>query len=168
MSKTCDVCGKEIVRNGRYASPRYKKNYFCSEECYKEFLAIKAGTSSKEMYPGLNKLKDCIRDYWGGSENVNWQLTMKWIKYFVEEKGLTCDEMRNTIIYAIKLDNYEINLQHGINQIFPKFIEPYQKFIADYQKNLEAAKKLPDEEYRIVSNTNSIRQKRYNIKDEDW
>ena len=163
----CFICHIDIPKGEKYKGERYKNISVCSEACYNELCHIKDNTPKKEPYPDYNKLTDLIRDKWGGSENVNWMLAHKQIKYLVEKKDLTCLDLYGIITYAIKYEGLNIDTDYGLGQVFPKYIEPYFKFKEQVEHIREIAKETNMENNVVYDKP--IKQKRKKIKmEEDW
>lgn len=163
----CVICGCEIPRGERYKNERYKNDSVCSKECYDELCHIKDTRAKKEPYPDYNLLTDLIRDEWGGSKNVNWLLTAKQIKYLVEKKGFTCLDLYGIIIYAIKYEGVNIDIDYGIGQIFPKYIEPYFRYKEQVEHIKENAENSNIEDDIVY--IKPVKQQRKKIKmEEDW
>ena len=160
----CYICGTEIPRGCRYKGDRYKSIPVCSEACYNALLEQKANTVKAEPYPGYNKLTDYIKAQWGGSENVNWMLTHKQIKYLVEKQGMTCNEIRMVLKYAIEIEESCVDVEYGIGQFIPKFIEPCMKFVEQIERSKELAEDMEDEEV-VVRRVNKQVKK---VKEEEW
>ena len=161
---TCRICGKELKRGEKYKSPRYKNISVCSEACYNELIAQKESTPKAEPFPGYNKLFDYIKLQWGGNENVNWMLTSKQVKFFIKEYGMTCKEIRMVLKYAIEIEGKPVDIDYGIEQYIPKFIEPCMKFVEQIERAKELAEDMKDEE--IVVREVSKQMKK--VKEEEW
>lgn len=160
----CYICGAEIPRGQRYKSPRYKSIPVCSEACYNALLEQKANTVKAEPYPGYNKLTDYIKVQWSGSENVNWMLTYKQIKHLVEKQSMTCNEIRMVLKYAIEIEGECVDLEYGIGQFIPKFVEPCKKFIEQLKKAKEMAEDMEDEEVIVRKVSKQVKK----VKEEEW
>lgn len=160
----CYICQAEIPRGQRYKSPRYKSIPVCSEACYNTLLEQKANTIKAEPYPGYNKLTDYIKVQWGGSENVNWMMTHKQIKYLVEKQNMTCNEIRMVLKYAIEIEDECVDVEYGIGQFLPKFIEPCMKFVEQIKKAKELAEDMEEEEVVVRRVSKQVKK----VKEEDW
>lgn len=160
----CYICGTEIPRGQRYKSPRYKSIPVCSENCYNELVAQKESTPKAEPYPGYNKLTDYIKTQWGGSENVNWMMTHKQIKHLVEKQAMSCNEIRMVLKYAIEIEGVCVDVEYGLGQFFPKYIDPCMKFVEQINRAKELAEDMKDEE--IVVRKVSKQMKK--VKEEEW
>ena len=161
----CYICQAEIPRGQRYKSHRYKSIPVCSEACYNALLEQKANATKAEPYPGYNKLTDYIKTQWGGSENVNWMLTHKQIKYLVEKQSMPCNEIRMVLKYAIEIEGECVDLEYGIGQFIPAFVEPYRKFIEQLKKAKELAKSMEDKEEVVIMKSSKQVKK---VKEEEW
>lgn len=161
---TCRICGKELKRGEKYNNPRYKNITVCSESCYNELIAQKESKAKAEPYPGYNKLFDYIKLQWGGSENVNWMLTLKQVTSLVKKHGMTCKEIKMVLKYAIEIEGEPVDIEYGIGQFIPKFIEPCMKFVAQIEKAKEWAEDMEDEE--IVVRKMSKQMKK--VREEEW
>lgn len=142
----CYICGAEIPRGKKYKGDRYKSIPVCSEACYNTLLEQKANTTKAESYPNYSKLTDYIKTQWCGSENVNWMLTHKQIKHLVEKQSMSCNEIRMVLKYAIEIEGECVDLEYGIGQFLPKFIEPCMKFVEQINRAKELAEDMEDEE----------------------
>ena len=160
----CYICHIEIPRGSRYKGNRFKNISVCSEQCYNELCHLKDNVFKKEPYPDYNRLTDLIRDTWGGSKNVNWLLTAKQIKYLVEKQNLTCIDLCGIINYAVKYEGLNIDIDYGIGQIFPKYIEPYFKF----KEQVEYIKENADIEEDEIIYVKPRKQRRKIKLEEDW
>ena len=160
----CYICGTEIPRGRRYKGDRYKSIPVCSEDCYNTLLEQKANATKAEPYPNYNKLTDYIKVQWGGSENVNWMLTHKQIKYLVEKQAMTCNEIRMVLKYAIEIEGRSVDVEYGIGQFIPKFIEPCRKFVEQLKKAKELAENMEDEEVVVRKISKQVKK----VKEEEW
>lgn len=160
----CYICQAEIPRGQRYKSPRYKSIPVCSEACYNALLEQKANTTKSEPYPGYNKLTDYIKTQWGGSENVNWMLTHKQIKYLVEKQSMSCNEIRMVLKYAIEIEGQCVDIEYGISQFIPKFIEPCMKFVEQIERAKELAEDMEDEKVVVKKVSKQVKK----VKEEEW
>lgn len=163
MSK-CYICGAEIKRGCRYKGDRYKSIPVCSEDCYDVLLEQKANATKAEPYEGYNKLTDYIKLQWGGSENVNWMLTHKQIKHLVEKQSMSCNEIRMVLKYAVEIEEVGVDVEYGIGQFIPKFIEPCMKFVEQIKRAKELAKDMEENEVVIRKINRQIKK----VKEEDW
>lgn len=65
--------------------------------------------------------------------------------------GLTIQDIRRIIKYAIEYEGYVVNPNYGIEQFLPKFIEPTEQFMQDFKENKQMANELPEEkEYLYI------------------
>lgn len=160
----CYSCGAEIKRGCRYKGDRYKSIPVCSEACYNTLLEQKANTIKAEPYPGYNKLTDYIKIQWGGSENVNWMLTHKQIKHLVEKQSMSCNEIRMVLKYAIEIEDECVDLEYGIGQFIPKFIEPCMKFVEQINRAKKLAEDMEEEEVVI----RKVSKQAKKVKEEEW
>lgn len=160
----CYICGAEIPRGQRFKSPRYKSIPVCSEACYNTLLEQKTNATKAEPYPGYNELTDYIKTQWSGSENVNWMLTYKQIKHLVEKQNMTCNEIRMVLKYAIEIEGECVDLEYGIGQFIPKFVEPCMKFVEQIKKAKEMAEDMEDEEVIVRKVSKQVKK----VKEEEW
>ena len=161
----CEICGVEIPRGRRFKGEKYKSIPVCSEQCYCQLLENKKNAPRKEPYPGYNRLMSTIEKCWG--EEINWMLTAKQIKSLIEQYDLTCDDIRAIIVYAVKYEGYIIVPEYGLGQIFPKYIEPFQRFREQLNKIKENAEQQKDDEDEIVY-VKPHKQNRKIKLEEDW
>ena len=160
----CYICGAEIPRGKKYKGDRYKSIPVCSEACYNTLLEQKANTTKAESYPNYSKLTDYIKTQWGGSENVNWMLTHKQIKHLVEKQSMSCNEIRMVLKYAIEIEGECVDLEYGIGQFIPKFVEPCMKFVEQLKKAKELAGNIEDEEVVVRKVSKQVKK----VKEEEW
>lgn len=160
----CYICGTEIPRGAKYKSPRFKNISVCSEACYNELVAQKESKAKAEPYPGYNKLTDYIKAQWGGSENVNWMLTYKQIKHLVEKQAMSCNEIRMVLKYAIEIEGECVDVEYGIGQFIPKFIEPCMKFVEQINRAKEIAEDIEEEEVVVRKVSKQVKK----VKEEEW
>lgn len=161
---TCRICGKELKRGEKYNNPRFKNISVCSEVCYNELVAQKQSTPKAEPFPGYNKLFDYIKLQWGGNENVNWMLTSKQVKFFIKEYGMTCKEIKMVLKYAIEIEGKSVDIDYGIEQFIPRFIEPCRKFIEQIKRAKEMAEDMEDEEVVVRKVSRQVKK----VKEEKW
>ena len=160
----CYICQAEIPRGQRYKSPRYKSIPVCSEDCYNALLEQKANTTKAEPYPNYNKLTDYIKLQWGGNENVNWMMTHKQIKHLVEKQSMSCNEIRMVLKYAIEIEESCVDVEYGIGQFIPKFIEPCMRFVEQIERAKELAEDIEDEEIIVRKVSKQMKK----VKEEEW
>lgn len=160
----CYICGTEIPRGSRYKSTRYKSISVCSEACYNTLLEQKANTTKAEPYPGYNKLTDYIKTQWGGSENVNWMMIHKQIKHLVEKQAMSCNEIRMVLKYAIEIEGVCVDVEYGLGQFLPKYIDPCMKFVEQINRAKELAKDMGNEEVVVRKVSKQVKK----VKEEEW
>ena len=141
---TCIVCQSPIPRGQRFKSPRYKNLSFCSESCYNQYLASK---QQPKPSSSLDKLKSYINDLWQGE--VNWPFMMRQIKNLKEECGVSDNDIRMMLKYAIEYEGVKVDLDYGLLQ-FIQYLQPSQEFAEEIRKNQELAKSMEDDEVEVV------------------
>lgn len=161
---TCRICGKELKRGEKYKGDRYKSIPICSEACYNTLLEQKANATKAEPYPGYNKLTNYIKIQWGGSKNVNWMLTHRQIKHLVEKQSMSCNEIRMVLKYAIEIEEQCVDVEYGIGQFIPKFVEPCMKFVEQINRAKELAEDMEDEEVVVRKVSRQVKK----VKEEEW
>lgn len=160
----CYICQVEIPRGCRYKGDRYKSIPVCSEACYNTLLEQKANATKAEPYPNYNKLTDYIKLQWGGNENVNWMLTSKQVKFFIKKYDMTCKEIKIVLKYAIEIEGKPVDIDYGIEQYIPRFIEPCRKFIEQLDRAKELAEDMEDEEFVVRKVSRQVKK----VKEEEW
>lgn len=140
----CYICGTEIPRGQRYKSPRYKNLSFCSESCYNQYLVSKQQPKSPSS---LDKLKSYINDLW--QSQVNWPFMMRQIKNLKEEYGVSDNDIRMMLKYAIEYEGVKVDLDYGLLQ-FIQYLQPSQEFAEEIRKNQVLAESMEDDEVEIV------------------
>lgn len=153
MEMKCVVCDKSIPKGHRFIGDRYKDKKFCSEECYNQYCkekdeekqkakieTIKRNLKKKEKEKSpWRKMTDYIDSLYP-EDAINWPMFTKQIKSAMEDYGLTCDEIRLIIKFAIEFDNYKVKPEYGIGQFIPCYIEPTKRFREQIANNRLAAK----------------------------
>lgn len=160
----CYICGTEIPRGAKYNNPRYKNISICSEACYNKLVAQKESTPKAEPFPGYNKLFDYIKLQWGGSENVNWMLTSKQVASLVKKHGMTCKEIRMVLKYAIEIEGKPVDIDYGVEQYIPRYVEPCREFVEQIEKAKELAEDMEKEEIVVRKVNRQVKK----VKEEEW
>lgn len=140
----CYICQAEIPRGQRFKSPRYKNISFCSESCYNQYLASK---QQPKPSSSLDKLKAYINDLWQGE--VNWPFMMRQIKNLKEECGVSDNDIRMMLKYAIEYEGVRVDLDYGLLQ-FIQYLQPSQEFAEEIKKNMALAENMEDDEVEWV------------------
>lgn len=140
----CIVCQSQISRGQRYKSPRYKNLSFCSESCYNQYLASK---QQPKPSSSLDKLKAYINDLW--QSQVNWPFMMRQIKNLKEECGVSDNDIRMMLKYAVEYEGVKVDLDYGLLQ-FIQYLQPSQEFAEEIRKNQALAESMEDDEVEIV------------------
>lgn len=140
----CYICQAEIPRGQRYKSPRYKNLSFCSETCYNQYLISK---QQPKPSSSLDKLKTYINDLWQGQ--VNWPFMMRQIKNLKEEYGVSDNDIRMMLKYAVEYEGVKVDLDYGLLQ-FIQYLQPSQEFAEEIRKNQALAESMEDDEVEIV------------------
>lgn len=144
---TCIVCQCLIPRGQRFKSPRYKNLSFCSESCYNQYLTSKQQSKPKPKSSSLDKLKAYINDLWQGQ--VNWPFMMRQIKNLKEEYGVSDNDIRMMLKYAIEYEGVKVDLDYGLLQ-FIQYLQPSQEFAQEIRKNQALAESMEDDEVEVV------------------
>lgn len=140
----CCICEKIIKRGQRFKSPRYKNLSFCSETCYNQYLASK---QQPKPSSSLDKLKAYINDLWQGE--VNWPFMMRQIKNLKEEYGVSDNDIRMMLKYAVEYEGMRVDLDYGLLQ-FIQYLQPSQEFAQEIKKNQALAENMEDDEVEVV------------------
>ena len=143
----CIVCQSLIPRGQRFKSPRYKNLPFCSESCYNQYLASKQQLKPKPKASSLDKLKAYINDLWQGQ--VNWPFMMRQIKNLKEECGVSDNDIRMMLKYAVEYEGVKVDLDYGLLQ-FIQYLQPSQEFAEEIRKNQVLAESMEDDEVEVV------------------
>ena len=141
----CIVCQSPIPRGQRFKSPRYKNLPFCSETCYNQYLISKQQPKPKSS--SLDKLKAYINNLWQGQ--VNWPFMMRQIKNLKEECGVSDNDIRMMLKYAVEYEGVKVDLDYGLLQ-FIQYLQPSQEFAEEIRKNQELAESMEDDEIEVV------------------
>lgn len=130
LTMKCKVCNKEIGHGQRYKTETLTSIYFCSKECYENYLA-KPKAKSKINYkpkPGSQRRRftDYLQDW--TDDKINWAMAMKQAKDIQQEYKLDWNEMYLVCKYARVYEGVEWNYNYGLGQIFPRYIQPCMEF----------------------------------------
>lgn len=140
----CYICQSPIPRGQRFKSPRYKNLSFCSESCYNQYLASKQQPKPSSSF---DKLKSYINDLWQGQ--VNWPFMMRQIKNLKEEYGVSDNDIRMMLKYAVEYEDVKVDLDYGLLQ-FIQYLQPSQEFAQEIRKNQALAENMEDDEVEVV------------------
>lgn len=140
----CCICEKIIKRGQRFKSPRYKNLSFCSESCYNQYLDSK---QQPKPSSSLDKLKAYINDLWQGQ--VNWPFMMRQIKNLKEECGVSDNDIRMMLKYAVEYEDVKVDLDYGLLQ-FIQYLQPSQEFAEEIKKNMALAENMEDDDVEVV------------------
>lgn len=140
----CIVCQTPIPRGQRYQSPTHKSLSFCSEACYNQYLVSK---QQPKPSSSLDKLKVYINDLWQGQ--VNWPFMMRQIKNLKEECGVSDNDIRMMLKYAVEYEGVKVDLDYGLLQ-FIQYLQPSQDFAQEIRKNQALAENMGDDEVEMV------------------
>lgn len=149
----CCICDKEIARGKKFQGTRYQNYNFCSEACYEKFIKLKSAPKPKANYKPQKgsprrKFTDYIQEW--TNDMVNWQWIMKQAKDIQEEYELDWPEMYYVLKYCREYEMLEWDLEWGLYQFFPKYIEPTQEFIDTINQAKALAKEDLEDEYEVV------------------
>lgn len=154
----CKICGVEVPRGQRYKGARYANLTFCSPECYNIYCKDKDEGNVKHPY---RLLTDYIQSIYP-TEYQNWELFTRQIQSFNKEYGLSYNDVRAILRYAVEYEDYHVEPEYGLGQFIPKYIDATRKFIQSIKANNEF--EVPEVEVNKVR-----KQKRTaKIKLEDW
>ena len=150
---TCIVCQSQIPRGQRFKSPRYKNLSFCSESCYNQYLASK---QQPKPSSSLDKLKVYINNLWQGE--VNWPFMMRQIKNLKEECGVSDNDIRMMLKYAVEYEGVKVDLDYGLLQ-FIQYLQPSQEFAQEIRKNQALAESMEEDEVEVVKASRGNRKR---------
>ena len=77
---------------------------------------------------------------------------------------MTCNEIRMVLKYAIEIEGQSVNVEYGIGQFIPKFIEPCMKFVEQLKKAKELSEDMEDEEVVVRKVSKQVKK----VKEEEW
>lgn len=77
---------------------------------------------------------------------------------------MTCNEIRMVLKYAIEIEGECVDLEYGIGQFLPKFVEPCREFVEQLKKAKELAENMEDEEVVV----RKVSKKMKKVKEEEW
>src|SRR5699024_9694566 len=95
----------------------------------------------------LDKLKAYINDLWQGQ--VNWPFMMRQIKNLKEECGVSDNDIRMMLKYAIEYEGVKVDLDYGLLQ-FIQYLQPSQEFAQEIRKNQALAESMEDDKIEVV------------------
>ena len=73
-------------------------------------------------------------------------LTSKQVASLVKKHGMTCKEIKMVLKYAIEIEGEPVDIEYGIGQFIPKYVEPCMKFVEQIERAKELAEDMKDEE----------------------
>lgn len=85
------------------------------------------------------KVTDLIQSMWG--EDANWPLLTAQLKNIMEDYELTHKDVYYVLKYCKDYEQIQVNLDYGLYQIFPKYIQAVDNF----RDKLVEAKEKADE-----------------------
>ena len=85
------------------------------------------------------KVTDLIQEMWG--EDANWPLLTVQLKNIMEDYELTHKDVYYVLKYCKDYEQIQVNLDYGLYQIFPKYIQ----VVDDFRDKLAEAKERADE-----------------------
>lgn len=85
------------------------------------------------------KVTDLIQSMWG--EDVNWPLLTAQLKNIMEDYELTHKDVYYVLKYCKDYEQIQVNLDYGLYQIFPKYIQ----VVDNFRDKLAEAKEKADE-----------------------
>lgn len=145
---TCKICGVDIPYGKSYKGDRFKQEKFCSEACYQVRLSQSQRAPKSQSQPkpkpikapsDRRKVTDLIQSIYG--ENANWAFLGTQLKNIMHDYGLEYKDVYYILKYSIYYEQVVVDKEFGLYQIFPKYIEPTEKFRA----KLTEAKEKADE-----------------------
>lgn len=145
---TCKICGAEIPRGKAYKGDRFKQEHFCSEVCYQARCAnaqrAPKGQAKAQFQPTKSpsdrrKVTDLIQKIYG--DDANWAFLGTQLKNIMYDYELEYKDVYYILKYSIYYEQVMVDKEFGLYQIFPKYIEPTEKFRA----KLAEAKEKADE-----------------------
>lgn len=85
------------------------------------------------------KVTDLIQEMWG--EDANWPLLTVQLKNIMEDYELTHKDVYYVLKYCKDYEQIQVNLDYGLYQIFPKYIQ----VVDNFRDKLAEAKEKADE-----------------------
>nr|DAO00775.1 MAG TPA: hypothetical protein [Caudoviricetes sp.] len=85
------------------------------------------------------KVTDLIQSMWG--EDANWPLLTAQLKNIMEDYELTHKDVYYVLKYCKDYEQIQVNLDYGLYQIFPKYIQ----VVDNFRDKLAEAKEKADE-----------------------
>jgi len=116
-------------------------------------------------YPGWQDLTDYIMLIYP-PDTVDWMMCAMQIKKIIAEYGLTCDGIRDILIYAIDIEKHQVLSNYGLGQFIPKYILPQQKFVERLQANREIARDGLTDNVEVIKPKH--KRKNYKVALEDF
>ena len=154
----CSYCGADIPKGQSYCGNKYTSLRFCSEEHFTQYVKIKTKPKppvnfKPQQGTDRRKFTDYIQE-WCETE-PRWEWLMKQAKDIQEEYGLDWEEMYLVLKYCRVYEGVEWDMQWGLYQFFPKYIQPMREFKQQCQEAREMAKGWePIEEVHEIKKSN--------------
>lgn len=146
---TCKICGAEIPRGKAYKGDRFKQEKFCSEACYKVRLSqsqrAPKGQSQPKPKPikalsDRRKVTDLIQSIYG--EDANWAFLGTQLKNIMHDYELEYIDVYYILKYSVCYEQVVVDKDFGLYQIFPRYIEPTERFRAKLAEAREKADEI--------------------------
>lgn len=77
---------------------------------------------------------------------------------------MSCNEIRMVLKYAIEIEGECVDLEYGIGQFIPKFVEPCMKFVEQINRAKELAENMENEEVVVRKVSKQVKK----VKEEEW
>lgn len=135
----CKICKKNIDKGQKYQTVKYKSYNFCSKQCYDQFINTKENDTKSDYI----KLTDYIQAIY--QNNVNWPFISKQIKTYIEDYNLNYNQIRAILKYAIEYEQETINIEYGLGQFIPKYIDAFNIFYQTIQNNKKESAQWEDD-----------------------
>ena len=132
----CKQCGCDIPRGTKFQQTKYKSISFCSEECFNAYNQNREPAPQRQLTDYIQAISDVP---------PNWAYLIRQSKAIEQNYGLDQKQQLLVIRFAVEFEGAEFMAQYGLGQFFPKYIQPYQKFVDELKSSHDAARDMqPD------------------------
>ena len=147
----CTICGQKFDRDKIQAVKSGARRY-AHYDCFPSGELVPLPEKPEEN-PDLIKLKDYINQKYGKA--ANWQLIMRQIKTFTEEKGYSLSGILKSLVYFFDIKHNSVDQTNGGIGIVPytyqaAFDYYYGLYLAQQQNEDKDIKKITSKVREIV------------------
>lgn len=77
---------------------------------------------------------------------------------------MDCKEIKIVLKYAIEIEGKPVDIDYGIEQFIPRYVETCREFVEQLKKAKELAENMKDEEIVVRKLSKQVKK----VKEEEW